>query len=948
MRMVKFFLILALLFLPFAAKAQTMPKNKNANAKVVLKNDRTDEKQAQAAFETIKTIADVNERIEKLTAFLKDFGRSGLRSEAVELLIISHVEAGETAFRGGSNSGGAEHFTAAAEVFENNLSDKFFADIVSKIPPSLFFRNERASAFAAARIIESKVKDNAARLLLLANFYLQTENAEDAKRLAARAAEIAPDSAAAQITLGMANRIDFRLEAASKAFSRAAEIDATNQTAKRNLADAWRGLGQFEDALKIYRQLLAANPNDEAARNGLILALFNSGNQSEAEKELAAALEQNPKNIVLQTGAAYWYATNGDGKRAVELAQQAVNTEPRYVWGQIALARGLVLQRRPLEAERAILTAKQYGNFPTLDYELANAHYAAGIYDEAADDLRRSFELKNGKLTTKLGSRADAEAENFIELLSRERRASIFEPNAASSETEARKLKELLAFSNNLIAADETAVAKSAKDFAADPDEMSFYRTIYAASKLLSRKTALPQVIEFASEATDNLEKSLEVAAPSASVLAEELYEPRRLAATRGLTINVPEVPRETLRQILRGRIEELTGWSLYQKGSADEAAVHLRRAVAVLPEKSVWWRSSYWRLGSALETVGKSKDALAAYIKSYKAETEPSETRRLIIEGLYQKVYGSLEGLQDLLNQPDSKEPSALTLARNATVGATPPRPAPKSTVLPATETFINPLPSVIARIEQPKTKTEIQPKKNAEPENSVSMPKAKPVAESPAEINEIKRNIELPTADNSTKTIVSAPKQENIATENKANEAENAEKAIEKSEVENAPILTTIKPPELKAAEKKSADVSKTSETSAQKAFVGSKVAARPRVVVRSLLENPPSAVAEIKPEQTVAARCIMQISQNNLSVLRNGGTVSVLAIFGSAEDANKLKITINSPADLSVVPLKTDETSPNRRLFQITSISEITKTFMVVFESPCGREEVKIRVR
>src|SRR5207248_1636373 len=83
--------------------------------------------------------------------------------------------------------------------------------------------------------------------------------------------------------------------------------------------------------------------------------------------------------------------------RGLDLAQKAVAIEPRYSWAQIALARALLADRHPLEAERALRFAQQYSRFPTLNYELANVLASMGLYDEAAQELARSFTLKGAQ-----------------------------------------------------------------------------------------------------------------------------------------------------------------------------------------------------------------------------------------------------------------------------------------------------------------------------------------------------------------------------------------------------------------------------------------------------------------------------------------------------------------------------------------------------------------------
>ena len=117
-----------------------------------------------------------------------------------------------------------------------------------------------------------------------------------------------------------------------------------------------------------------------------------------------------------------------------------------------------------------------------------------------------------------------------------------------------------------------------------------------------------------------------------------ELYESRQTALTRGKIIVVPEVPRQTLSNIVRGRIEDLAGWALFQENKPAEAVTRLKRAVSVLPAKSSWWRRSMWRLGSAHESAGNFPDALDAYVKSY----TNGEADRVIPFGFGKALYAA------------------------------------------------------------------------------------------------------------------------------------------------------------------------------------------------------------------------------------------------------------------------------------------------------------------
>jgi hypothetical protein len=86
---------------------------------------------------------------------------------------------------------------------------------------------------------------------------------------------------------------------------------------------------------------------------------------------------------------------------------------------------------------------------------------------------------------------------------------------------------------------------------------------------------------------------------------------------------------------------------------------------VSVLPEKSLYWRTAQWRLGTALASGGgQERDALAAYIKSYNPQS-PDPARRAVIESLYTKVHGSPAGLEAQIGSAPAR--SATFEATNA-----------------------------------------------------------------------------------------------------------------------------------------------------------------------------------------------------------------------------------------------------------------------------------------
>ena len=627
-------------------------------------------------------------RIEKLKAFIESHPRSPLNASAIELIVSARASLGDEKLQAGDAAGGVEQFQLAIAESPEKMSDGLFSKVVSQLPMNLFLRGAHAAAFDAARRIEAKVKDDPKRLLALTSFYLNVEAADEAARLSDAAIKLAPDMAAAHHALGASHHIGLRLDMAATEYARALELDPKLTAARRSLADLRRASGKTEEALALYREQLTLDSGDKPARAGLVLSLFELGKKEEAESELAAALKDDPRNVALLVGASYWHAAKGEAQRAHEFATKAIEIEPRYIWAHIALARALVALKRAPEAELLLRFARRYGNFPTLDYELASALAVSGLYEEAAAELARSFTIKDGQIETRLAGRVPAKEADFITLLAPERRAGIFQANAADTEANARMLKGLLAFSTALSraegrSADVAAIEAAQADFLAGEDERLAHRQLYAASRLLSRGVELNRVIELAESAKSRLEAALDIPGATLAVLGDELREARARSAASGGTLAISDVPRNVLSNILRGRIEDLTGWAYFNQDKTSEALTHLKRALSVLPENSAWWRTAQWHLGAALEATGNRPDALAAYLKGYNPQA-PNPVQRAIIEVLYRKVNGSLEGLDAKLgaatsvsSNPGGSNSNAVPVKAPDTPPATPNEPA-------------------------------------------------------------------------------------------------------------------------------------------------------------------------------------------------------------------------------------------------------------------------------
>lgn len=628
------------------------------------------------------------QRAVALKEFLDTHPNSKSRARATELLISTHAGLGDQKLKNGDSVGGIEQLLRAIEEADVSISDQLFAGVISQIPMNLYLRGERAAAFKAAQNVEAKFGTDPKRLLTVAGFYIGIEQAAETVRIAEAVVKLAPDLAEAHRTMAVGLHFSLRLEEAIAEYKRTLELDPASKASRGSLADLYRATGKTEEALSLYNEQLEADPKDRAARAGKVISLFELGRTDEANTALEAALADEPGSLPLLTGAAYWFAAHDNHEKAFELARKAVETESRYTWAQIALARSLLGLKRPLDAERALRYARQYGKFSTLTYELANVLSSIGLFEEAVEVLRESFTIKDGQIQTYLAGHVQASEAGFLELLAPERKAGIYQATAADSAENAGKLKALLAFNAAITPAadgekiNESAAVAAAQEFASGTDSMRAFRQLYAASRLLRNGVGIEATLDLIADARKASDEALMVPVRTMAVQADEFRDLRARSIAAGKVPDVAEAPHEVLANILKGRLEDLQGWALFNQEKTTEAITHLKQATEILPAETPAWRTALWHLGVALEQSGEKEQALDSYIKSYRGGTgEP--VRRSMIEQLYRSVNGSLEGLEERLGE--------WATAGNSET-STPATTTPEVTATPTSETKTNP----------------------------------------------------------------------------------------------------------------------------------------------------------------------------------------------------------------------------------------------------------------
>ncbi len=697
--------------IPPKSEKATPPRTKSATTKVktpVVK--KTPEEIANEELDEIDEVEltltkPLAERAVKLKEFLDTHPDSKARPRAIELLISTHAALGDQKLKNGDTIGGVEQLLRAIDEADVNISDKLFSGVIAQIPTNLYMRGEKEAAFKAAQNVEQKFGSNPKRLLEVAGFYLGVERSVDTVRVGESAVKLAPDLAEAHRILAIGLHLSLRLDEAAAEYKKTLELDPASKASRGSLADLYRASGKNEDALALYNEQLVADPKDRAARAGKVISLFELSRTDEANSELEAAFTADQRNLPLLAGTAYWFAAHENYPKAFELARRAIAIEPRYTWAQVALSRAYLGLQSPLNAERAIRFARQYGKFPTLSYELANVLASMGLYDEAVDALNESFTIKDDQIQTSLAGTIPAHDSGFIELLAPERRASIYQPTSSDNAVNAKRLKALLAFSTALTPGEkekinETAAVEAAREFASGTDSMRTFRQMYAANRLLRNGVGATTALEFIGEARKASAEALKVPTLTLAVQAEEFRDLRASSISAGNVPDVAPAPPEVLANIYKGRLEDLEGWALFNQEKIPEAITHLKQASSILPIQTPAWRNALWHLGVALEQSGQKEPALEAYIKSYSGGRVES-VRRAVIEKLYKQLNGSLDGLDQRIGMAvlggDTTAPAA-PIASEATATTTPQpaaTPEPTPTETPKSEPIPSPTPA-------------------------------------------------------------------------------------------------------------------------------------------------------------------------------------------------------------------------------------------------------------
>ena len=197
----------------------------------------------------------------------------------------------------------------------------------------------------------------------------QGQNAEAIEQYR-KAIELNPNRAEFYNNLGNLLTKQGRTDEAFRQFQKALEVAPDNAAVRINLANILTAQGRWDEAIEQYQQALKQMPDSIHAHNQLGLLLQKRGQFKAAIAQFQKVLELDPRHITARNNLAWLLATcpeNSlrDGKKAVELAQQAVQLSS--------------------------------GNAPEILDTLAAAYAEAGRFPEAIETAQRALDLSTAQ-----------------------------------------------------------------------------------------------------------------------------------------------------------------------------------------------------------------------------------------------------------------------------------------------------------------------------------------------------------------------------------------------------------------------------------------------------------------------------------------------------------------------------------------------------------------------
>lgn len=591
----------------------------------------------QTLLEAVAMTADDDERIAKLQAFLKERPKTPLAHSCRLAIARSYLQRGDRALRTGKIDAATESFNQALANVPDPDSVATFRSFILPLPVRMATAGFRAESIQFMRRQQDRYRDKVEALEQIGVFYISIEDPQDAIKVLTRATELDPKQSNLHYNLGVALQIGLRLDDAASEFQQATQLDPKSRVAWGALADIHRANGSYEEAEKYYREQLAVDPEHPTAWGGLALTFIARHREADALEPMARMLNNNPRDVRFFTQMAYLYATQDQITSTTEMLARARQLQPNYPWIRILEAHLLRKAGDSAEAENVLGNAQNTAKFPTLLFELGKTMVLANDFDKAIEPFEEFLKITpDGEFEATLGGALESRTPKLARLIAPERNASLLINASLTTEEEYQLVERYARFAllsklaietRGATRASATALETAADEFAAGEDKARGLRALYVANRLVEAgQFALAE--RFTRRAID----AAGDVAKSATEAEDGMTEEERLGD-------------------FYVRAQSTLGWILFKQGETAAAAVRLREAVNAYPNVTARKEAS-WKLGVVLEAGGSLSEAFDAYKVGYDKTLATASIRRSVMEAVYKKVHGSLDGFEEAIAQ--------------------------------------------------------------------------------------------------------------------------------------------------------------------------------------------------------------------------------------------------------------------------------------------------------
>ncbi len=637
-----FCLVFTLLLNFSIAQGQVTPTTTLPEAKVLGMPELMLE--AQMEFARISDVR-ADERVKLLTTFIKKWPNTSLIIPAQEALLRARAALAEAMLKQQKIESSLEEFQKAINEFPQPVSDRIFSTMLA-FPLTIFNHGFRKEAIDLMKRFETNAWQQHTRLAQIAAFYLSAESGQDSERVLTRAIELEPKAAKYYYGLGTAYLIQLKLKEAKGAFQQTINLEQKHPLAFASLASLYRSEKSLEDAIALYKRQLEVTPDSDVGHGGLAISYLLANQDDLAAEELGKQFAISPRDFHLFTQLAYLSASRRDYGKARNWAELALAIAPTYGWARIVLANSLMAQQEFFTAEEVLSDIVARGtSFPTLHFEIIHALLLSENYDGAFEQQFLKI-TPEGEFEAQIGGEL-VKSRSLKSLLEKERRAAIALPDSLTLDEHYKLVEGFLRFEfylsrlkggeKNTTNSGETEVLgrrqrtelqvrtlEALTQFLSINDERRPFRKMWVAQQLFEADIALERAAEISTE-----------------LVAEAEVSTRLDGSIR----EAPELDFTKRKELFRARAYHLLGRIRFKQGQLEEASKALKLSVDTFAE-SAEQRIAISHLATVTQVSGNDKDALNLYIKSYNKYDENATVQKSMIENLYRKIHGSVEGL--------------------------------------------------------------------------------------------------------------------------------------------------------------------------------------------------------------------------------------------------------------------------------------------------------------